>query len=49
MIGRTMPQAFLEPGHMLCDLIGAWSEDGRSMIRTLINMLVWRFGVVIVL
>ena len=49
MVGKTMLRVFLKPGNMFCDLIGASSEDDRSMIRTLINMLVWNFVVVVLL
>lgn len=39
----------LLPGNLVCDLIGATKDDDRSMIRSLINMLVWNFVVVVAL
>lgn len=47
MIGTKVLRVFLLPGNLVCDLIGARAEDDRSMIRSLINMLVWNLAVVL--
>ena len=47
MIWKRLLQAFLLPGNVVCDLVGASAEDDRSMIRTLINMLVWNAVIVL--
>lgn len=49
MASNVALRVFLRPGNMACVLIGAESEDDRSMIRTLVNMLIWNFVVVVVL
>jgi hypothetical protein len=48
MVGKTALRVFLLPGNLVCDALGAHAEDDRSMIRTLINMLVWNLAVVLV-
>jgi hypothetical protein len=47
MMGKIALQVFLLPGNLVCDAIGARAEDDRSMIRSLINMLVWNLAVVL--
>lgn len=46
MVGDAVLQVFLLPGNLVCDALGAREEDDRSMIRSLINMLVWNLVVV---
>jgi hypothetical protein len=43
----TLTKAFLFPGQVVSDLLGAGPEDDRMMIRTLVNMLFWNLLVVI--
>lgn len=43
VIARSALWLFLLPGNFFCDLAGATSGDDRTMIRSLINMLVWNF------
>ena len=38
---------FLWPGNLACDALGAREEDGRMMVRTLVNMLVWNLVAVL--
>ena len=46
----ALTKAFLLPGEIVSDLLGAGASDDRMMIRTLVNMLVWNFvGVMAVL
>ena len=47
MIRDTLVRGFLLPGNLVCDAIGIRSEDDRSMVRTLVNMLVWNLAVVL--
>lgn len=47
MIWKTLLRGFLLPGNLVCDAIGAQSEDDRSMIRTLVNMLAWNLAIVL--
>lgn len=47
MLGKMALRMFLWPGNVVCDMIGAREEDDRQMIRTLINMLVWNFVIVL--
>jgi hypothetical protein len=47
MIGKIALQVFLLPGNLVCNAIGARAEDDRSMIRSLINMLVWNLAIVL--
>jgi len=47
-MGHTALRIFLWPGNTVCDMIGARADDDRSMIRSLINMLVWNLVVVLV-
>lgn len=42
-----LSKAFLFPGEMVSNLLGAGAGDDRMMIRTLVNMLVWNLVVVI--
>ncbi len=48
MVGKTALRVFLLPGNLVCDAIGARTEDDRSIIRSLVNMLVWNLAVVLV-
>ena len=47
MIGKALLRAFLLPGNLVSDALGAREEDDRAMIRTLVNMLVWNLVVVL--
>ncbi len=46
MIGNAVLRVFLLPSNLVCDALGAREEDDRSMIRSLVNMLVWNLVVV---
>ncbi len=46
-MGHTALRIFFWPGNMACDMIGARADDDRSMIRSLVNMLVWNLVVVL--
>ena len=48
MMGKVALRVFMLPGNLVCDAIGAHAEDDRSMIRSLVNMLVWNVAVVLV-
>jgi hypothetical protein len=43
----VLTKAFLYPGQVVSDLLGASENDDRMMIRTLVNMLVWNLLVVV--
>lgn len=47
MVGKALLWAFLLPGNLVSDALGAGQEDDRVMIRSLINMLVWNLVVVL--
>jgi hypothetical protein len=47
MLGKTTLRVFLLPGELVCNMLGAHAEDDRSMIRTMVNMLVWNLAVVL--
>ncbi len=47
MIGKTALRVFLLPGNLVCNALGAREDDDRAMIRSLINMLVWNFVIVL--
>ncbi|MBR0673707.1 hypothetical protein [Neoroseomonas soli] len=44
----ALTKAFLYPGQMVSDLLGAGASDDRMMVRTLVNMLVWNLVVVLI-
>ena len=44
----ALTKAFLLPGNIVSDLLGAGANDDRMMIRSLVNMLVWNLVVVLV-
>lgn len=44
----ALTKAFLFPGEVVSDLLGAGASDDRMMIRTLVNMLVWNLVVVLI-
>lgn len=46
-MGRMALRVCLWPGNLACNAIGARAEDDRSMIRSLVNMLVWNLAVVL--
>ena len=46
-MGRFLLKAFLLPGDIVGNLLGATQADDRAMIRTMINMLFWNAAVVI--
>ena len=48
VVARSLLTLFLLPGNLVCDLAGARAGDDRTMIRSLINMLVWNLVAVIV-
>ncbi len=47
MIGKAVLWVFLLPGNLVSDALGAHDDDDRTMIRTLVNMLVWNLVVVL--
>lgn len=47
MVGNGVLWMFLLPGNLACDALGAVEEDDRSMIRSLVNMLVWNLAAVL--
>jgi hypothetical protein len=44
----ALTKAFLFPGEVVSDLLGAAESDDRMMVRTLVNMLVWNLVVVLI-
>jgi hypothetical protein len=48
MVGNAVLRVFLLPGNLVCDALGGREEDDRSMIRSLIDMLVWNAVIVLV-
>ncbi len=48
VVTRRLLALFLLPGNLVCDAVAARAGDDRSMIRSLVNMLVWNFVAVIV-
>lgn len=48
MVGHAVLRVFLWPGNLVCNALGAHEEDDRTMIRSLINMLVWNLVIVLV-
>ena len=48
MVGNAVLRVFLLPGNLVCNALGAHEEDDRTMIRSLINMLVWNLVIVLV-
>jgi hypothetical protein len=44
---NSLAKAFLFPGQLVSDMLGAGAADDRMMIRTLVNMLVWNLVVVL--
>jgi hypothetical protein len=47
MVGKAVLRVFLLPGSLVCDALGAREDDDRTMIRTLVNMLVWNLVIVL--
>ncbi len=47
MVGKAMLYVLLLPGNPVCDALGAREDDDRTMIRTVINMLVWNLVIVL--
>lgn len=48
MLGRYAVRIFLLPGNLACDALGAVEGDDRSMVRTMVNMLVWNTVAVLI-
>ena len=46
--GDAVLWLFLLLDNLVCDALGAHEDDGRDMIRTLINMLVWNLVAVLI-
>jgi hypothetical protein len=46
-MGRILTRVFLLPGDTVCSAFGVTDPEGRMMLRTLINMLVWNLVVVL--
>ncbi len=50
MLGRTFTSSLLAPGDLACDAIGLSHEEGRGLVRMLVNAFVWLIvGLAIVL
>lgn len=47
MIGTMALRLFLWPGNAVSDAVGASDGEDRTMIRTLVNMLVWNLVAVL--
>ncbi len=47
MVGKAVIRAFLFPGNLVSDALGAREDDDRAMIRSLVNMPVWNLVVVL--
>lgn len=41
MLGRTLAVSLLAPGDLACDAMGVKNEDGRGLVRMLVNAFVW--------
>ena len=39
MVGKTALRLFQPPGNAVCDAVGAYDEEDRTMIRTLVKTL----------
>lgn len=49
-MSAALARIFLFPGEFVCDALHATAEDDRTMIRMLVNMLVWNLlGVLVVI
>jgi hypothetical protein len=46
-MGKLLLLAFLLPGNTVCSALGVTDPEGRMMLRTLINMLVWNVVAII--
>lgn len=44
---NLLTRAFLLPGNTVCSYFGVTDPEGRMMLRTLINMLVWNVVAVV--
>lgn len=40
-IGRTLALQLLAPGDLACNAMGITHEDGRGLVRMLVNSFVW--------
>lgn len=40
-IGRTLALQLLAPGDLACNAMGIIHEDGRGLLRMLVNAVVW--------
>jgi hypothetical protein len=47
MIGKAVLRVFLLPGNLVSDALGVREDDDRTMIRSLVNMLVWNLVIVL--
>jgi len=47
MVGKAVLRMFLLPGNLVCAALGVREDDDRTMIRMLINMLVWNLVIVL--
>jgi hypothetical protein len=46
-MGKFLARAFLFPGNTVCSAFGVTDPEGRMMLRTLINMLVWNVVLIV--
>ncbi|QYE33421.1 MULTISPECIES: hypothetical protein [Sphingosinicellaceae] len=50
LLGRTSARSLLAPGDLACNAMGVMHEDGRGLVRMLVNAFVWLIvGIAVVL
>jgi hypothetical protein len=47
-MGNLLLRAFLLPGELVCSALGVTEPEGRMMLRTLVDILVWNAVVILV-
>jgi hypothetical protein len=47
-VSNLAARIFLAPGDLVADILHVTAVDDRTMIRTLINMLVWNLVIIVV-
>ncbi|HUZ64359.1 MAG TPA: hypothetical protein VMU82_11705 [Acetobacteraceae bacterium] len=46
-MGSLLLRTFFFPGNAICSALGVTERDDRMMVRTLVNILVWNFVVIV--
>lgn len=46
-MGNLLLRAFFFPGNAACSALGVTDPEGRMMLRTLVNILVWNVVVIV--